>query len=281
MKQLARLLLISAMLVLGACAQDSETETATTADPSTQEDYLGPGEIAIVDGVRIPESVYRVYTMGALQTNVENLTEEGKDEIRERLVYVQVLANEAKRRGLDQERRIAAEMELQRIQYLARAMANRFAEENPPTESELRELYENNLPRLRANQYQTRHILVDSEELAQDLLDQLEDGADFAELAREHSSDSADVGGDLGWITAESVVAPVGEAIQSATLGEPVSSPVESQFGWHVILVEDMREQAAPGLDEVRDQVREAVESQKLDEFAASLKEAAEVLVVD
>jgi peptidyl-prolyl cis-trans isomerase C len=267
---------ICAALMLAACNQNSDTATSA----STQDD-LGPGEIAIVDGVRIPESLYRVYTLAALQTDVDNLTEEGEKEVRERLIYVQLLANEAERRGLDHERRIAAELEMQRLQYLARAMANRYKEDNPPTEAEMRELYEKNLPRLRANQYQTRHILVDSEELAQELLSKLADGADFAELAREYSSDSADTGGELGWLTADSVVAPFAEAIQSATIGVPVDPPIQTQFGWHVILVEDVREQAAPGLDAVRDELRTAVENQKLDKFAAGLREAAEVTGID
>jgi peptidyl-prolyl cis-trans isomerase C len=259
-----------------ACSTESESDSVGGVD------VLGPGEVAFVDGKRVPESIFRLHTINSLQVEADALTPEARTEMIEQLVFLQILTSEAEKMGLTGERRIAAELELQRQQLLARAVADRYIEENPPTESELRDLYEFNLPRLRRTEYKTRHILVDTESEAADLITQLHDGADFAELAMEHGTDTTQSdGGDLGWITPDSVVQPFGDAIQSATPGEPLDAPVETQYGWHVILVEEIEEQAAPGLEAVRQDLTNAARSQKLDAYAASLREAAEVTIVE
>jgi peptidyl-prolyl cis-trans isomerase C len=268
--------IITASFVALGCSSGSESDVISTVD------VLGPGEVAVVDGKRIPESTFRLHTLNSLQVDADDLTPEGRAEIIDQLVFLQILTNEAERNGLHEERRIAAELELQRQQFLARAMAERFTEENPPTQSELRDLYEQSLPRLRRAEYKTRHILVDTEEEAVDLITQLNQGADFAELAMEHGTDSTrEDGGDLGWITPDSVVEPFAVAIAAATPGNHLEAPVETQYGWHVILVEDKEEQAAPGLEAVRQELIVAVESQKLDAYAAELREAAVVTITE
>lgn len=276
MNRIRLLTLIAASIFASGCSTQSEdSETSST-------DALGPGEVAFVDGERIPESLFRLHTLNSLQVAADDLTPEARQEMIEQLVFLQILTAEAEKQGLTEERRIAAEIELQRQQLLARAIADRYIEENPPTESELRDLYEFNLPRLRRTEYKTRHILVDTESQATELLAQLDEGADFAELAMEHGTDSTQSeGGDLGWITPDSVVEPFADAIQAATPGEPLDAPVETQYGWHVILVEEIEEQAAPGLESVRQDLTSAARSQKLDTYAASLREAAEVTIVE
>ena len=276
MNALRTLSVVTAASIALGCSQNSENDGQATVDA------LGPGEVAIVNGERIPESLFRLHSLGALQVDADNLTPEARTEMIEQLVFLQILANEAELNGLPEERRIAAELELQRVQLLARAMADRYIEENPPSESELRELYEFNLPRLRAAQYKTRHILVESEAEASGLIEQLDQGADFAELATEHGTDlTASEGGDLGWLSADSVVEQFAAAIQAATPGELPDAPVETQYGWHVILVEEVEEQVAPGLESVREDLVRAVETQKLDTYAASLREGAEVTIVE
>jgi peptidyl-prolyl cis-trans isomerase C len=260
-----------------ACGQDSGQEAAAPADP------FGPAEVAVVDGERIPESLFRLYTLGIYQVNADDLTPEGRRQFIEELVLLRVLADEAERRGLDQERRVAAELELQRIQHLARAMTQRYSEENPPTESELRDLYETNLSRLRTSQYRARHILVDTEGEAENIIEQLNQGADFAALAREHSTDTstAQQGGELGPSSADGWVEPFAEAVRNATPGTMVATPVQTQYGWHVIRVDERQDQVAPGLEAVREDLVVGARNQKLDAFATELQEAAEVTIAE
>lgn len=273
MRSIGSISILALSGILFGCAQDA-------GDTADGVDLLGPGEVAFVDGNRIPESIFRLFTLSTLQADADNLTEEGRAEVIERLVYLQVLAQEAQQRGLHEERRIAAELELQRMNTLARALTERFSDDNPPSESELRDLYELNLARLSSPEYKTRHILVDTEREAVDLIAQLDQGANFAELAREHSTGpSGPDGGDLGWATADSYVEPFAEAVRAATPGRHYEAPVETEFGWHVILVEDSEEQVAPGLDAVREDLIVAVGNQKLEAYVNGLRDAAEVTI--
>jgi peptidyl-prolyl cis-trans isomerase C len=269
---------LAVLTALGAIA----CSDAPDGDTNASTDALGPGEVAVVNGERIPESLFRYYVLNALQADADDLTPEGRQEVIERLVYLKLLADDAESSGLHQERTIAAELELARMQLLARARTERYRSENPPTEAELRELYQANLPRLSSAQYKTRHILVETEDEAATLIEELQTGADFAALAQEHSTGpTGPDGGDLGWITAQSVVEPFAQAVETATPGEIVPTPVQTQYGWHVILVEEKEDQVPPGLDAVREDLIVAVETQKLDNYAAGLREAAEVVIVE
>jgi peptidyl-prolyl cis-trans isomerase C len=269
----ARLIYIGTALVLAAgCAEKQEAPPAS--------DALGPGTVATVDGKRIPESVFRLYTLNALQRNADELSPEERQRVIEDLVYVLVLANEGEKRAIPAERAMAAELELVRWQSIARAVTQRYREQNPPTEAELSALYEENLPRLAATQYKARHILVNTEEEAIALIAQLAAGADFAALANEHSTDGDGTsGGDLGWLAAESMVEPFGSAVRAMEVGTYSSAPVQTQYGWHVIKVEESRDQPAPDLEAVRAELTTAVERNKLEAYVTALREAAMVTV--
>ena len=266
-----RITCICATLLLAACVD--ETPTAGSADNA-----LGPGQVATVDDKRIPESIFRLYAMNATQRNADDLSSEERQRIIDDLVYLLVMANEGETLGIPNERAMAAELELLRWQSIARAVTLRFREENPPTEAELRALYEENLPRLATTQYKARHILVESEDAANGLIDQLDGGADFATLANEHSSDGdGTAGGDLGWFAAESMVEPFANAVRDMPMGTYSQAPVQTQYGWHVIQVEESRDQQAPGLEAVRAELTTAVERQKLEAYVEALREAAAV----
>lgn len=277
MKAFGPLSCLAAAGVLAACSQEPEQQGSVPAD------RFGPGEVAIVDGERVPESIFRLYTLTGYQVNADDLTPEGRREFVDEVVLLKVLADEAERRGLHEERRIAADLELRRLQTLGQALTERFAADNPPTESELRDLYQANLSRLAGTEYKVRHILVETEAEASNLIERLDEGDDFAALAREHSTDTSTApdGGDLGWSSADSWVDPFAEAVVGATAGTVVPTPVETQFGWHVILVEEKAEQVAPGLAAVRQDLEAAVRSQKLEAYVRGLRDAAEVTIVD
>lgn len=267
--------------IIAGCVFTLTTACAQNNEPAANADALGPGQVATVNGTRIAESVFRLYTLRALQRSPDDLSDEERADVIDQLVTVQLIADEAVKRGLGKERVIAAELEFVRLQTLARAMAERYQQENPPTETELRAIYDENLPRLARTEYKARHILVDTEELATDLIEQIDGGADFAALARENSTDTASGqnGGDLGWFSADSMVAPFAEAVSTMAVGTHSATPVETQFGWHVIMVEDSRDQQPPGLEAVRDELTQAAGRQKLDQFVQALKEGAVIEV--
>jgi peptidyl-prolyl cis-trans isomerase C len=263
---ITRSILISALALLSGCADEA---------PAQAQDA---GQVATVDGKRLPESVFRIYALNALQRNADDLSSEERARAIEDLVYVLVLSNEGEKRGIPAERAMAAELELIRLQSIAREVTERFREQNPPSDAEIRALYDENLPRLSARQYHARHILVATEEEAVGLIAQIDGGGDFAALANEHSSDGdGKSGGDLGWFTAESMVQPFGEAVRTMEDGTYTPTPVQTQYGWHVIKVEESREGQPPDIESLRAELTSAVERRKLDEYIRGLREGAVV----
>jgi peptidyl-prolyl cis-trans isomerase C len=122
-------------------------------------------------------------------------------------------------------------------------------------------------------EFKARHILVESQGEANDLIAQLDDGADFAELAKEKSTGpSGPSGGDLGWFPPDRMVPSFSAAVQGLDNGAYTKEPVQTQFGWHVILREDSRESVPPPFESVRDALKQQVEGQKLQEYIESLR---------
>lgn len=261
----------AASLVSFGCSQQSSTTPGSTAGSGA--DVLGSATVQAADGQEVKDSLFRYYAMNALQKPVDSLTPEEREAIIENLVALNVLTNAAEEQGLPNERTIAVELELQRQQFLAQTMVSRYLEENPPSDAELRAEYDAALPQLATVEHKARHILLETREEAEAIIDQLEDGGDFAELAKEHSIDpAASNGGDLGWFTSNTMVAPFAQAVEGMEVGTHTAEPVETQFGWHVILVEDRRENEPPGLDAVRAELTNRVNQRKVQAFIESLR---------
>lgn len=266
-------------IVMIGCSGESSTETDAVNDANLP-DPLGGESVAVVDSSPIPLALLERLSLDIAQRNASALTDEQRAQLIERLVFMRLLADDAIEQNLPAERQLATELEYARLQLLARAATEHFRAQNEPTEAELRAAYEENLPRYLATQHKARHILVPTEEQAIAIIEELDNGADFAELAREHSTGpTGPQGGDLGWFTADSMVEPFAEAVRAATIGVYTSTPVQTQFGWHVILVEDVREQQPPGLEAVRDELIGIVERSKLDGYIEALREEATIAV--
>jgi peptidyl-prolyl cis-trans isomerase C len=216
--------------------------------------------------------------INASQKSPDDLTAEQRDSAIEDLVRLKLLATSAEERGLPNERTVAAELELQRLQLIARSMALRYLEENPATDAEIQKMYEDNLPRLAGLEYKARHILVDSADEAAAVIAELQQGKEFVALAQERSGGpTGPNGGDLGWFSADSMVLPVAQAVQSMQVGSFSTEPVQTDFGYHVLLLEDTRAREAPSLESVREELKNAVDRNKIQELVNSLRDAAEV----
>ncbi len=249
-------------------------EAATEADP------LGEGRVATVNGAPIQDGLFGVYSLGRLQKEAEFLTDEEYDALLEELIEFRLLARAAEQQGLVEESELAAQLEIQRLQALARAMATSYLDENPVTEAELQLAYQQNIDALSGPQYKARHILVDAEEDAIAIVEELGQGADFQELARTRSTGpSGPSGGDLGWFSPDTMVAPFAAAVREMEIGTYTTEPVATRFGWHVILLEDFAQQEPPGLDAVRDEIQSFVEQRKIAEYIEELREAADVTI--
>ncbi len=271
MKSLHRVLGSCVILVgLGACQQQ----------PAEAPDFLGAATVATVNGTRVPESVFRLYALNRAQRPPEELSPQEREAVLDEVLQIYLLAGAAQEQAIDEERTIAAQLELQRLNALARTAVARYREANEPSELELREAYEANLDDLGAPQYKARHILVKTEPEATAIIDELKGGADFAALAKERSTGpTGPNGGDLGWFDAGTMVTPFADAVRTMAPGSYSEAPVETRFGWHVILLEDSRENEPPGLDAVRDQMTNTVAQGKIETYISSLRDKAVITV--
>ncbi|MGI9259596.1 MAG: peptidylprolyl isomerase [Gammaproteobacteria bacterium] len=259
-----------ALATIAGCTQESATE----ADP------LGEGRVATVNGAPIQDGLFGVYAVGRLQKEADFLTDDEHDALLEELIEFRLLARAAEQEGLIEEGELAAQLEIQRLQALARAMATNFLDENPATEAELQLAYQQNVDALSGPQYKARHILVDAEEEALAIIGELDQGADFQELAQTRSTGpSGPSGGDLGWFSPDTMVAPFADAVREMELGSYTAEPVATRFGWHVILLEDYAQQEPPGLEAVRDEIQSFVEQRKIAEYLQELREVADVTI--
>ena len=201
-----------------------------------------------------------------------------REQVVEELVMQRLLAAEARAAGLDEEPDNALRLALQTQRLLASLALRAYLEKNPPSEETIQALYEQVAAASTGTEYKARHILLEQEDQAQAMIAELDYGADFAELAKAHSTGpSGPEGGDLGWFEADTMVPPFAQAVAGMDAGDYTSEPVKTQFGWHVILLEDSREASAPPMAQVRPQLMQQAQSQVLRQYFGELRANAEV----
>ena len=223
--------------------------------------------------VSIDPNVFNMYLQSRIQKPAEQATPQEVAAVRGELTDIYLLSDQPRAQELKDSPRIQAQLELQSRAMLAQAVATDFMERNPATEEEMRALYGEQSSRAPAEEFKARHILVETQGEATAVIAELEAGANFEELARTKSTGpSGPSGGDLGWFPPDRMVPEFSQAVMVLADGEYTKTPVQTQFGWHVILREDSREAAPPPYDSVRDVLQQQVESQKLQAYLTSLR---------
>lgn len=243
----------------------------TTAVAAADEDVL-----ATVDGEPITQSDLDAY---AEQRGVppEQRAKMG-NRLLEELIAQQTIHRDALRQGLDEEPEVIQQMERARMQVLIGAAVRRAATQPPVSEEELQATYEEKYAGEGGQEYNARHILVDEQEEATKIIAELDEGADFGELAEAHSTGpSGKQGGKLGWFSTEQMVAPFSEAVATMETGSHSSEPVKTQFGWHVIKLEDVRDRQPPALEEVREEILNGIRQQRVQAYVSRLREESDV----
>jgi peptidyl-prolyl cis-trans isomerase C len=201
-------------------------------------------------------------------------TPELRNAVREELNTRELLAREARRQGIDKTNEMKAQMDLAAQTILVRAYVQDWLSKNPVPEPELRKEYDQIKSQIGDKEYKVRHILVEKEDEAKDVVSELQKGAKFDELAKARSKDpgSKDKGGDLDWNAPTNFVKPFGDAMKSTPKGKFTAQPVQTQFGWHVIEVDDVRDAKVPGYDEVKPQLQQRMQAQWLDKYFKDLR---------
>lgn len=201
-------------------------------------------------------------------------TPELRNAVREELNTRELLAREARKSGIDKSSEMKAQMDLAAQTILVRAYVQDWLSKNPVPEAELRKEYDTIKGQIGDKEYKVRHILVEKEDEAKDVITELQKGAKFDELAKARSKDpgSKDRGGDLDWNAPTNFVKPFGDAMKTTPKGKFTAQPVQTQFGWHVIEVDDVRDAKVPGYDEVKPQLQQRMQAQWLDKYFKDLR---------
>jgi peptidyl-prolyl cis-trans isomerase C len=196
------------------------------------------------------------------------------------LVNTFILSNSAEGKALAQEPDLAAAIDVSRARLITQALIENTLENSPVTNDEIKAIYDEQYAGKTKQEFKARHILVKTEDEAKALIKQLNDGADFAQLAKEHSTGpSSSAGGDLGWFEKDMMVKPFADAVASMSNGTHSSSPVNTQFGWHIILREDAKDLGSLALAQVKDDIISSLRTQKLRALINKLRENAKVEV--
>ncbi len=234
--------------------------------------------VAIVNGKPVPSSRVEMLQQQLAKAG-RPVSEEMRGQLKDEVIAREIFMQEAQKRGLDATDDFKAQMELARQTILIRELFADYQKKNPVTDAEVKAEYDKFAAANGGKEYRARHILVEKEEDAKKIIADLKKGAKFEELAKKLSKDpgSGQNGGDLDWATPSSYVPEFAEAMVKLKKGETTTAPVKSQFGWHVIRVEDIREAQLPKLDEVKGQIAQQLQQQKLAQFQENLRKSAKV----
>jgi len=232
--------------------------------------------IFTVNGVDVDSAVVDLYFNSRLGNQGGQATPEQREILMSELRDIYILATQENAATLAQQDRVAAQLDLQRRSILAQAVATEILSGIEVTEEELQSEYAEQVRLAPPLQFKARHILVESQGEASDLITQLNNGADFQELAKEHSTGpSGPNGGDLGWFSPNQMVEPFSDAVQAMEDGQHSQQPVQTQFGWHVILREESRESEPPTFESARENLNVAIQQRKFQEKLEELRAAA------
>lgn len=203
-----------------------------------------------------------------------------KEKLIEEIIHRELLVQDALKKQLDKSPEIIERLSNIRSSLLSQAALQDFVKSNPVTDEEIKTEYDTKMASA-GNEYKARHILVKTEEEAKKLIEELANGADFVELAKTKSTGpSGPQGGDLGWFTADRMVPPFSEAVIAMENGKYTTEPVETQFGFHVILREDSRSQTPPPFEAVKEQIRPLLQRKKVQAMMENLRNQAKVEIL-
>src|SRR5258706_1192553 len=260
---------VAAITILrAACGKGKQV-----AWPPAATDKPATPPVAIVDGTPISRDAYDDYLKGLLHGKpVTDVTADEKNQVLDQMINMQVIATQADKDGLEKDPDVATRIALLRTQILADAAAQKYVKSNEPSDADLHAAYDAATDK---TEYHASHILVPTKEKAEQLIKKIKGGAKFEDVAKAESTDNSKAnGGDLGWFTTARMVKPFGDAVKLLKKGEFTAEPVQTQYGWHIIKLEDTRD--AP-FDQMKVQLSNAIMQKKFQDYIESLKKTAKI----
>lgn len=270
--RLALALVLTALTVGSALAQ-----TAKKTKPA-KDSKDNPKVLVTVNGSAIPKArAEALVTEQVAQGATDNETL--RNAVREELIRREVIAIEARKAGLEDSTTVQSQIELARQAVLIRAYLQDYMKKNPVSEDKVKKEYDVIRASLGDKEYRARHILVEKESEANDIIARLQKGEKFEDLAKQLSKDpgSKERGGDLGWNAPGSFVPAFAEAMRALTKGGFSTRPVATEYGYHVIKVDEIRELRVPSFDDSKQQIQQKLQQQMVEDHMLALRKKAKV----
>jgi len=271
-QRISLVLLAAASLLVGCTkpAGDAAKPAADAAKPAT-------GIVATVNGQEISAEAFDVFLQAVTGKPAAEATPEQKSQALDQLIDMTIVAQAGEKEGLQDLPATKARISLLTTQILAQATTEKYLATHPVSETEVKADYDTQVANVPL-EYKAQHILVDTKEQAEAIIKKLEAGADFAKLAAEDSKDpSGKNGGDLGWFNLQTMVKPFSDAVAALKKGEITKEPVETQYGWHVIKLEDTRTPTIPAFEDVKPQVEQMTQRKKIEAYLDELRKSAKI----
>ena len=268
--------LLAAVVAFGVNAQEKAAPKKAEAKAAAPAQAAQPR--LVVNGVTIPQS--RVELLNKeLSANGQADSPERAAAIKEELISREVLVQAAQKRGLDKAPDTMAQLDAARQAVLVRALIEAELRANPVSDGELKKVYDDFKRSMGENEYKVRHILVEKEDEAKAIIADLGKGGDFAKIAKDKSKDpgSKDNGGDLDWGPAARYVKPFADALMAMKKGQTSTAPVKTDFGFHVLRLDDVRPIQVPAFEEMKEQFRQRAQQQQVQKMMMDLRSKAKV----
>jgi peptidyl-prolyl cis-trans isomerase C len=261
-------------VLLTACGKGQQAATPAATDTAAAP------SVAVVNGVAIPRADYDAFLKNLLQGKPvpADLTAEQKNQVLDELITMQLVSTQAVKDGVDKDPEVAANLDVLRMRILSDGESQKFLKGKEPTDAELHAEYDGDITAMDKTEYHARHILVPTKEKAEQLIKKLKGGAKFEDVAKAESTDNSKTsGGDLGWFTATRMVKPFADAVKTLKKGETTPEPVQTQYGWHIIKLEETREVTPPPFEQVKAQVTKNLIQKKLVAYVEDMKKTAKI----
>jgi peptidyl-prolyl cis-trans isomerase C len=245
------------------------------ANPS----YAAESAVAKVNGKVIKQSLFD-YIVKDASSHGQKIDDNVREVIMSKLISSELVLQEAQKAGMDKKPDYIAKEELMRRELLVNSYIQDYMSKHPVSESDTSAAYEKFKTELGDKEYSDRHILVSTDTEAKEIITQLNKGADFSKIAKEKSKDpgSKEKGGELGWFSLGGMVKPFSEGVAKLNKGALTAEPVQTQFGWHVIKLDDVREMKAPPYDKVKEGLQKQLAQRQLEKMLTELRSKATVV---
>jgi peptidyl-prolyl cis-trans isomerase C len=281
MRNLKTSLLLSVAVALGAtaCTRPGE-DAAKPADPASAASAAAKAATTLVtvNGKVLNSDLLDTFLLAVTGKPAAEATAEQRDALLEQLINMTLAAQAAEKDGLEKGAEVQTRIDLLRTQILAEAASEKYVKTHPVSDEEVKAAYDAEVANM-PKEYKARHILVETKEAAEAIIKELGAGGDFAKIAKAKSKDpgSAAKGGDLGWFSGQTMVKPFSEALAKMEKGQTTTAPVQTEYGFHVIQLEDVRAPSAPAFEDVKEQVKTFAQRKKLQAYLEELRKTAKI----